>query len=1027
MRKRKTLPQLAKLTAPRLPKVVERLHLYRQLDQMLKLRPIVWIVGAPGMGKTTLVNSYLRARKNKPLWYQFDAGDQDPATFFHYLRLGFQAYAPRSRLSLPQLTAEYFGGLQIFVRRFFEQLLSNRLAPRILVFDNYQDFPENSVVQQLLPIGMEILPPGVSVIVMSREQPSEAWVKLRANQHMNLIEEESLRFTEKEEEVLLSMHLGEQQQARFGQQRAVLKMAEGWVAGLILLIEQLKTLGELEPIEPQAGKHVIFEYLAREVFEHIPQEEQAILAKSSIFPWMTGQMMAELTEIPDIQSLLERLAHHRYFTVKNPGRNPAYRYHPLFHVFLRSQFERLFPPEQQRNIMKKAGTILEKYGESDEVVNVYHQIGDVQEIIRFILEHAPILLAQGRQETLRRWLTYVPRETFDQNPWLWFWQASAVFLSSPIQSQTFYKNALQGFQASGEGLGQVVSVLGYVESLWFSWGDLHLLDDWLPRLEALLVQFPGPYPLDIQTRILAVRLTWAYRYHLISDQLDTWAWQLVDLLERIPAISQRVMLMLPAIGWLFWRKPKKELEAITHQVRSWAEQDSPPIVSASVLFTEALLAIHIGDMNNGIQAIQSCIKLAEKEGMFFLRRQAIAIRGWLTLLRGDQSLAKENFECWGEFAVDHQGVMGFMYHGLATWWALDHKQWDKISHHLSQTDQRSDCGAAYQKANWLLMRAHVQFEMGHLQQAHKDLEYGAMLARRYGIIQTEHMADFARAYFAFQEGQEGTAREALQAGLSLVQKTGICTNFVWRRSVMTFLCIKALEHDIEVGQAQEIIKKYDYRPSNPPYTLSNWPWAVKVTTLGPFAIEVDSQPVTFGRKVPRRVLALLQAIIAFGGQQVKEDQLMDALWPESDGDRAYRSYATALHRLRKLLGDESVVIVQDRKVSLDPYRCWVDVWAFEHLLDQAVMAKTEKEIQKSANLCEQALKLYQGLFLNDNENAPWAARTRERLRKKYVTHVESLCRAWKDDGKVEEVRALFEQALNHEPEGLHDDMNLSRQ
>ncbi len=815
----KHLPQLAKLVPPRLPKVVERLRLYQQFDQMLNLQPIIWIVGAPGMGKTTLVNSYLRNRKLKSLWYQLDEGDQDPATFFHYLRLGFQAYAPRSRLPLPQLTAEYFGGLQVFVRRFFERLLSNRLAPRILVFDNYQDLPENSVVQELLPIGMEVLPPGVSVIVMSRERPPEAWVKLRANQQMNLIEEDSLRFTEKEEETLVSMHLGEQQQAQFEQQRAALRMAEGWVAGLILLIEQLKIQRELELIEPQTGKHVIFDYLAREVFEHVPHEEQAILAQSSIFPWMTGQMMEELTDIPDVQSLLERLAQHGYFTVKNPGRNPAYRYHPLFHVFLRTQFERLFPPEQQRKIMKKAGTILEKFGESDEVVNVYNQIGDVQEIIRLIQEYAPMLLAQGRQETLKRWLTYVPSETFDQNPWLWFWQANAVFLSNPLQSQTFYRNALQGFQARDEGLGQVVSVLGYVESLWLSWGDLILLDDLLPRLEALLVQFPGPYPINIQARILAVRLTWAYRYHLISDQLDTWAWELVDLLEQLPDASQRVMLMLSMIGWLFSRKPKKELEAITHQIRSWAKQDSPPVVSASVLFTEAMLAIHSGEMNSGSQTIKSCIKLAEKEGLFFLHRQAIAIAGWFALIQDDQSFAEEIFETWVEFGADHQGVMGLFYHGLATSWALENREWDKVSHHFREGEKRADCGAAFQKANWLLIRAHVQIKMGHLQQAHKDLERGAVLARRYGIIQAEHMADFLRAYLAFQEGQEETAREALESGLSLIRRTGIYNNFAWSPSIMTFLCMKALEYDIEVGQAQEIIKKYGYRPSDPPYTL----------------------------------------------------------------------------------------------------------------------------------------------------------------------------------------------------------------
>lgn len=72
--------------------------------------------------------------------------------------------------------------------------------------------------------------------------------------------------------------------------------------------------------------------------------------------------------------------------------------------------------------------------------------------------------------------------------------------------------------------------------------------------------------------------------------------------------------------------------------------------------------------------------------------------------------------------------------------------------------------------------------------------------------------------------------------------------------------------------------------------------------------------------------------------------------------------------IRAPLGDEKTIIVQDSKVTLGPYRCWVDVWAFEHLLEQAKKAD----------------------------------RTRERLRKKYVTQVELLCRAWSRDSKVQE-------------------------
>src|SRR5258708_38294698 len=107
----------------------------------------------------------------------------------------------------------------------------------------------------------------------------------------------------------------------------------------------------------------------------------------------------------------------------------------------------------------------------------------------------------------------------------------------------------------------------------------------------------------------------------------------------------------------------------------------------------------------------------------------------------------------------------------------------------------------------------------------------------------------------------------------------------------------------------------------------------RVHVLGRFRLLTGDAPITIPPRL-RKPQELLQALIAFGGTEVSAGVLIDALWPDSEGDAAYHALESALYRLRQLLGARDAVRMEGGKVSLSRDQLWVDMWKFEEELQR---------------------------------------------------------------------------------------------
>jgi pimeloyl-ACP methyl ester carboxylesterase/DNA-binding SARP family transcriptional activator len=198
---------------------------------------------------------------------------------------------------------------------------------------------------------------------------------------------------------------------------------------------------------------------------------------------------------------------------------------------------------------------------------------------------------------------------------------------------------------------------------------------------------------------------------------------------------------------------------------------------------------------------------------------------------------------------------------------------------------------------------------------------------------------------------------------------------------------------------------------------------VQVCTLGRFRVEVGGSPLRMGRKAPRKALELLKVLIALEGQQVAEDRLSEALWPDADGDRAHSAFTTTLHRLRNLVGHRALTF-RDGRLGLDPHLCRVDALELAARLRHVARCLAQEDEMGAWQAMLEALELYQGPFLDGEFEPPEILSARERLHGAFVRHVQELVDFYVTSGELHKALLLCQQALERDDvaEELHQQL-----
>lgn len=1005
------VPPLAKLTRPTLHGALPRPRLFALLDEAAAARPIVWVSAPPGAGKSTLVALWLEARQRRHVWYQIDGGDAVPATFAHYLRLAVQPFVRRRGAAPALFPPQPHQELASFARAFFRDLFALLPEDCVLVLDNFQEARTGYEQRAALALGLEEMPAGRTLVVVSRAEPPPEFARLAASQRIARLDAAALRCTAEESAALLGSSA-----ASAAQIERVQQATEGWLAGLVLWREHLRGALGAAPDDGAlaAGREAVFAYFAGEILGRAGPEERALLMRVAVAPSVTAAEAQALTGRAGAARLLESLYRRRLFVERRHGEAPTYHFHALFREFLLGQAQQRLAPDERRALAARAAGLLAARGAVQEALVLARDAQDWETLRRVVLAHALEWARQGRAQALSDWIAALPAEWREADPWLAYWQGRAWIYLQPQRGRAPLERALEAFRAAGDVRGQALALATLVTGCYYEWADFRPLDRWLPALDRLLADADAGTALDRESelRARAAQLIALLFRRPDPAALERCAARLDALLDDETDANVRVMAASILFNHYNWMRGVHDADALVARTEPLIASDAAGPLMQLWWRTHLSFWHYLNGRYERASAVSAQARaIAERYGLQGYLFEIDHAEAEALISAGALDSARTLVEAMERRLVPTRRMDSAYFHNLRSMLRQRLGQPALALHDAERALALAhETGLpALQIPTFVARMAQARAGTGDFDGALEALVQAMALAGNAAERRNfERMHEAMQAERALAAGDSAIAAARLAALLADYRGRGQLVFMRNRPDGAARLAAFALEQGIEADFVRTLIDHN--RWVAPPGAGPDWPFRLRLHALGGFQIVRDGQAMRFSGKAQQRPLDLLKLLVALGGRDVDAQALTDALWPDAPGDAAKTSFDSTLFRLRKLLGIDEVLLLAGGKLSLNPALAWTDVGRLEQAIEAAAAARAAQGL----------LDAWHGSLLGDEEHA-WVLRPRDVMRNRVIGALVRLGEQLERDGDAAGAVALYRRALEVDnlAESLH--------
>lgn len=442
--------------------MIARPRLTASLEKNIPLHRMTLLSAPAGSGKTTLLAEWARASSLPVAWLSTSREGNDVERFLRYLLAAWETVQPDiTETPLGILLGSRMPDVQAVLAAFINvaDLIPEHQA---IIIDDYH-FIEDGDVHKAMTFIINHLPEKLHLVISSRQDPPLPLARYRARNQLFEIRTGQLLFTDSESVKFAEQSIG---LALSPEEISALHHGtEGWITGL-----QLAALALKQPVsgarraELVSGRQrFIADYLKEDVLDRLPLLERGFLLKTSILERMTGSLCDAVTGRQDGQSMLERLERENLFVFALDDRREWFRYHSLFHEFLRSELNRQLPEVVNHLHVKAAGWYTSHKMEEPALQHVV--AGDDAELaIRIAEPYLHRMLLSGQIRMLEKWLSSLPQTWYADYPFFSFARACLYAIVGSPEAVSQSLREVEGKLAVKDE-GEIQAQLGKVSAL----------------------------------------------------------------------------------------------------------------------------------------------------------------------------------------------------------------------------------------------------------------------------------------------------------------------------------------------------------------------------------------------------------------------------------------------------------------------------------------------------------------------------------------------------------------------------------